>query len=102
MIPISSILSPKGSSVPQGSFLALGSDGAIRPRISSARRPRPHHGIRVSFSARWPSCFAVPKRMTSLFLTPQVMTCACTAASPPRESISCLMMLAAGAGMSVT
>ena len=47
-------------------------------------------------------CFAVPKIITSLRSTPQLMTFAWTAASPPRESISCLIIEAAGDGTSVT
>jgi len=51
-------------------------------------------GWRASLSANRSSCLTVPMMSTSVLLTLQSTVPRATAASPPCESISCLMMLA--------
>jgi len=67
-------------------------------RSSSSRRSdetsfRPK-GCRLSFSANRRTCLTVPMMSASVLLTLQSTQPRETAASPPCESISCLMMLA--------
>ena len=101
MILIKRVLVPSIRSLPEGSdtidvFLEKESIAHLRDFTIPGN---PHHDMISSLSARKEICLTVPNIMTSLSCTLQSIAWACTAASPPLESISCLMTFAALASM---